>query len=307
MKSIAILTPSYRPDFHRLLELHQSILELTDDSVVHHVIVPQRDYELLRPLESRRLRIWVESEFMPNGFFATDGLAAFVQRSKVLPSMLRFSAINARHPWPPVRGWMLQQILKLSAAPRLGVDGVVVVDSDVVLVRRMDAGLFFRGDFVRFYEKPAGITPDMNRHVKWTHTAHKLLGLAEPENDSISDYIAGIVSWDPTLVTSCLYRIQEATGMAWATAIASQLHFSEFVLYGTYVRNFGRPEHRSYTENSALCHSYWEPRPMDDSRVGDFIDSFGASDLAVHIQSNSSTSASARARILSKLHDESRS
>ncbi|GAP56013.1 hypothetical protein AHiyo6_25780 [Arthrobacter sp. Hiyo6] len=52
MTSIGILTPSYRPDYDRLVRLHESVLEFTDESVLHHVIVPRRDLALFRELES---------------------------------------------------------------------------------------------------------------------------------------------------------------------------------------------------------------------------------------------------------------
>jgi hypothetical protein len=198
---------------------------------------------------------------------------------------------------------MLQQILKLAAAPSLGVDSVIIVDSDVVLVRQMEAELFFRGRTVRLYERPAAITADMNRHVSWTRAAHRLLGLPEPDAHVFPDYVAGIISWDPNLVRSCLERIQEVTGKTWATAIAAQLHFSEFILYGTYVRHFGDMQELAYAEATSLCHSYWTPTPMSGPLVTRFINSFGPPDVAVHIQSNSSTSEAVRNQVLTTLRN----
>jgi hypothetical protein len=306
MKTIAILTPSYRPDYHRLVQLHESLLEFTEESVIHHVIVPRRDLQLFRALESPRLRVWAEADFLPAGFFATDGVAALVQKAKFLPAMVRFSAINVRRPWPPVRGWVLQQLLKLSATPQLGADAVVVVDSDVVLLRPMATELFFRDRAVRLYEKPDAITADMDRHVMWTWAAHQLLGLPAPEATTHPDYVAGIITWDPKLVAACLDRIEEVAGKPWATAIGAQLHFSEFILYGTYVHHFGDRQQRSFTETSTMCHSYWEPVPLRGSRVERFIKAFELSDVAVHIQSNSSTSEAVCRHVLTTLRTEAR-
>lgn len=306
MNTIAILTPSFRPDFDRLVQLHESVLEFTDESVTHHVIVPRRDLPLFRALESPRLRVWAEADFLPAGFVATDGLAAAVKKLRFLPSMVRFSALNLRRPWPPVRGWVLQQLLKLSAGPKLGACAVVIIDSDVVLLRPMPAALFFRDETVRLFEMPNAITSDMDRHVKWTQTAHRLLGLPVPESGAHPDYVAGIITWDPELVTACLARVEKVTGKSWATAIAAQLHFSEFILYGTYVRHFGSKEQLSFTEPSTMCHSYWDPEPLTGSRMEQFIAGFGQSDVAVHIQSNSSTPEESTRQVLHALRTEAR-
>ncbi|WP_051628919.1 DUF6492 family protein [Arthrobacter sp. UNC362MFTsu5.1] len=304
MNTIAILTPSFRPDYERFVRLHQSVLEFTAESVVHHVIVPRRDLELFRSLASPRLRVWAEADFLPDGFIPTAGLAAAVKRVRILPAMLRFSALNLRRPWPPVRGWVLQQILKLSAARQLGCGAVVIIDSDVELLRTMSTDLFFKDGTVRLYEKPDAVTDDMGRHVLWTRTAHKLLGLPAPEPGARPDYVAGIVTWDPELLTGCLARIEAVTGTPWATAVGAQLHISEFILYGTYVQHFGTEQQRSFVEPSNLCHSYWEGGPLTGGRLEDFIARFGSSDIAVQIQSNSGTSNSTTRHVLDELRTE---
>jgi len=306
MNTIAVLTPSFRPDYKRLLSLHQSVLEFTDDSVVHHVIVPRRDLSLFRPHESSRLRVWSEADFLPAGFVATDAFAAAVKKIPFLPAMVRFSALNVRRPWPPVRGWVLQQLLKLSAGTKLGADSVVIIDSDVVLLRPMPADLFFRAGTVRLYEKPEAITAGMDRHRLWTQTAHRLLGLPAPDSTAYPDYVAGIVTWVPELLSECLARIELVTGTPWACAVGAQLHFSEFILYGTYVRHFASDQQRSFTEPTTLCHSYWDPAPLTEARAREFIADFGPTDIAVHIQSNSVTSEEITRHVLDALRTEAR-
>ncbi len=306
MTAMAILTPSFRPDYERLVRLHESVLEFADESVIHHVIVPRRDLALFRGLTSSRMRVWEEQEFIPAGFILTDRLAAIVKSIPVLPASIRCSAINVHRPWPPVRGWVLQQLLKLCASTKLGVDAVVIIDSDVALLRRVTPELFFRDGAVRIYEKPEAITAGMDRHVLWTRTAHRLLGLAAPEAGAHPDYVAGIVSWDPQLLTDCLDRIENVTGKPWATAVGAQLHFSEFILYGTYVRHFGSQRQRSFTAPTTLCHSYWDTSPLAGNGVAEFISGFGSSDIAVHIQSNSVTNEATTEHVLRSLRAETR-
>jgi hypothetical protein len=38
--TLAILTPSYAPDFDAFAALHRSVLQFTDPDVLHYVVVP---------------------------------------------------------------------------------------------------------------------------------------------------------------------------------------------------------------------------------------------------------------------------
>ncbi|MBT2567572.1 hypothetical protein J7I84_13865 [Arthrobacter sp. ISL-85] len=289
MNTMAILTPSYSPDLPSFIRLHESVLRNTGESTRHHVIVPKRDLSVFRAISSPRLDVWSESEFLPKGFVTTDGVAALWRRIPIAPRSINCSAINLQKPWPPVRGWILQQILKLSASTKLNCDAVVVIDSDVVLVRPMPVETFIRDGVVRLYEKPDGITADLSRHVLWTKTAYDLLGLPWRPQSTFPDYVGGIVSWDPQVLQGCLDRIQQVCGSDWASEVAGRLHFSEFILYGTYLRHFGTERQGSFGAASTLCHSYWSPSPLSEEDAETFVAAYPPEDLAVHVQSNSGT------------------
>lgn len=289
MKKIAILTPSFLPDFDGLKRLHESVVRFTEPATVHHVIVPRRDLGQFRQIRSARLCLWAEEDFLPRGFIATGGLSATGRRLHIIPRTLNCSALNLRRPWLPLRGWILQQILKLSAATRFDADAVVIIDSDVVLIRPMPAETFFRGESVRFYELAGAVTPDMPRHFAWTRTAHELLGIPWNKESSFSDFVGGIVCWDPAVVSACLHRIEEVAGTSWAAALSGKLHFSEFILYGTYVQNFGTEQQRAFVASHTLCHSYWSPVPLTGKSAEEFVSDYDERDVAVHIQSNSGT------------------
>lgn len=289
MSSMVVVTLSYRPDFERFERLHKSVLAHTPDSVMHCVIVPQRDYSLFSRLSGPRLTVWPEPKLLPKGFIATGGLSALAGKIPAWPGTLRCSAVNLRHPWPPIRGWVLQQVLKFAACTAVEADSVVIIDSDVVLVRDIETGDFQRSGTIRLYENPNAITADMERHMAWTHTAHRLLGLPAPGPAPHPDYIGGIVSWDPRIVAACLERVEQVAGCSWGTAIGRELHISEFILYGTYVAHFGTQAQQGFVRPQTLCHSYWKPSPMTEQDAQDFLAAFPAGDLAVHVQSNSGT------------------
>src|SRR5450756_1724421 len=96
----AIVTPTYAPDLPLFAELHQSVLKHTSESTVHHVVVSPRDLALFRQFAGPRCRVLTIQDLLPSTFIALPGRPLWVHR---------------RRPLPPVRGWVMQQVLKVAA------------------------------------------------------------------------------------------------------------------------------------------------------------------------------------------------
>jgi hypothetical protein len=307
MSTLTVLTKSYLPDIGGFERLHESVLRFTDPEVRHDVVVPGREvaaFEAVgRRLGSARLRVIAERELLPSSFVQTGMVARAVSRVGFLPAGARITAINRSRPWPPIRGWIMQQVIKLAAAAASETDVVVVIDSDVELIRPIDATTFMRDGVVRTYRRPGAITPDMVRHVEWSHTARRLLGVPDG-SPPFDDYIAGLISWDPDIVRRSTARVQEVHGQPWQTSIAGLLHFSENILYGTYLTTLATQVERSFCEDDTLCHSYWGTAPLQMSDVDAFVAGLKPSDVAVHVQSASGTSDAVLSRLLQELRRE---
>src|SRR3954471_11978090 len=121
MSTLAVLTPSFRGDARLFADLHASVLANTASSVVHHVVVPPSDLALFRQYEGPRCRVSSHREFLPRSFVSIPHASGL--------------AVHVRRPWPPVRGWIVQQIVKLAGTAAFDAQAVLVVDSDAVLVR----------------------------------------------------------------------------------------------------------------------------------------------------------------------------
>lgn len=282
--SLAIVTPSCAPDFTRFRRLHNSVLRHTGADVMHYTIVPPPDFEMFSSLASSRLTVLREPEVLPHTFLS----AARLSRILHLPRGYRVAAVNLRHPWPPVRGWILQQILKLAFVSTLEADVALMIDSDVLLARELSEGAFIKDGSVRHYRLPQGLNPDMERHLRWRATAQRLLNVAAPSPD-YADYIAGLVSWSPDVVRKMLGRVESELSRPWQTVVAAQLEFSEFILYGEYIAALGTPAEQAFESDQTLCHSRWDPSPLSMSAAEDFLATMPATDIAIHIQSNSET------------------
>src|SRR5262245_18641724 len=184
MTRMAVITPSYRPDFELCVDLNRSVLEFAPEYVTHQILVPRSDFALFRRLAGPRTHVRCREELLPPSF--------------VRMPFTEFS-LNLRWPFLPVRGWIEQQIVKLTSAATCTEDVVLLVDSDVVFVRPFRAETFVRDGIVRFYRLPDGVDSRLPRHVLWHQGARALLGVP-PASPPYADYISGMIACDPAIV-----------------------------------------------------------------------------------------------------------
>lgn len=273
MERMSVVTPSFAPDFELCKDLHRSILEYAPESVHHHIIVPRSDISLFQRLAGPRTHIRCEAEFLPRSF---------------VPMPLSKFTVNLRRPIPPVRGWILQQVVKLAAVAASEDDVVLLVDSDIELIRPFGVETFIHNKTVRFYRKPNEIDQRLPKHAIWHQVARALLGLKLPPPPH-ADYISSLLAWDPAIVRQMLARVATITGRPWATAIAGQLHFSEWTLYGVFVDEaLGAPAN-SFASDDSLCLAYWNDGPLSGQGAIDFLRRVRPTDVAAMISAKSRT------------------
>lgn len=265
--------------------LHESVLLHTSRDVMHYVLVPGCDVRRFSAIRSERLTVLRQLDVLPSNYLSMTRLG----RMPFLPRGFRVGALNLSRPWPPIRGWILQQQVKLAAASALDVDVVLMIDSDVVVARNISEAAFRTGESVRHYRVPQGVHTGMRRHLVWREVATRLLDLPSPSIDS-ADYNAGLVSWSPRIVRSLLRRIEEVSSKPWPTVVGSQLDVSEYFLYGEFLAAFGTRADLAFCSNRSLCHSSWETLTM--ATAAEFVDSIPADAVALLVQSNSDTSES---------------
>ena len=273
MTRLAVITPSYQPDFGLCEDLDRSVLENSPESVHHHIIVPRKDLELFARLAGPRTHIRCEADFLPSSF---------------VPVPFSKFTLNLRRPFPPVRNWILQQVLKLAAVATFDDDVVVLADSDIEFIRPFTPETFVRQGTVRFYRKPNAVDERLPRHVIWQRVARTLLGLPSVE-PPYADYVSSLLAWDPGIVRRMLSHVSNTTGRPWPTAVAAQLHFSEWTFYGVYVDHLIGAPANAFSSDNSLCHAYWDPVPLDAKRAAKFLGGVQAIDVAAMISAKSRT------------------
>jgi Family of unknown function (DUF6492) len=292
MARIAVITKSFAPDFELCVALNRSVLNNSPDMTQHHIIVPRSDLKLFGQLAGPRTHIRCEADFLPRTF---------------IPVPFNIT-VNLARPFPPIRGWIQQQLVKLAAVAASEDDVVLIADSDVEFFRPFTAKIFIRDGKVRFFCNPNQIDKRLPRHIIWHRVARALLGLP-PAEPPYSDYISSPLAWDPTIVRRMLARVTDTTGRPWPTAIAGQLDFSECVLYGVFVDGVIGAAANSFVSGDSLCLVYWEQTPLNAESAAHFIRSVRPTDIAAVIQSKSRTPLAVREATFAALraHDAHKS
>lgn len=278
MPELAVITPSFKPDAELFAKLHASVLECTPPDTVHHVIVPDHDLPLFAHHRGPRCRIWLSSEILPRRY-----------------RLVRTGFwVNMRRPWPPARGWVMQQALKIAVAGQLDADVVLLVDSDVVLVRPVSADTVSVGGTAYLHRLDDAVHAGMPRHIQWHRAARKLLGLPQATEPPLPDYVSSLNVWDPREVRAMQQRIEDVTGRPWMDAFTAELHVSEFILYGVFMDAGLGSATRPPLLDPLFCHNYWTGDALDADAALAFADKLPRQAVGMMISAKSHTTMAAR-------------
>ncbi|MEJ3405283.1 DUF6492 family protein [Rathayibacter sp. YIM 133350] len=283
--TMTVITPSYRPDRGLCADLAASVLAFSDESVNHRIVVPRRDLPAFASLSGTRTSVADAADYLPTTFLRVPGNNFWV---------------NARHPLPPIRGWIAQQIVKIQAVADCTADLALLADSDLEFVAPFSTQTFMAGSAVPLYRLAGGVTPDLPRHRVWHSVARRLLGLEPTDSTTLPDYICWPCIWQPALVRSMLARIEEVTAAPWSTAIGRELHFSEMILYGVYVEEIvGRQQAPVFTDD---MHCIVQPDEVafDADSMRRFLGTVGPNDVAVMVSARSGTPLDVRRSVMAE-------
>lgn len=270
---IAIVTPSFARDYDLCRALNESVLRFVPASVKHYIFVDRCDLALFRRIEGPRTVIAAIEEILPPGFF------------KVPFSKKWWLSISAQY---PAKGWLIQQLAKLSAPHVLKERVVINVDSDVRFIRCVDLALFESDGKTRMYRQPGGIVAGME-HVAWHRNICRLLDI-EPDELPMDDYVGNVISWDRRVVLDACARVEAVTGLPWHVAYTRGRKVGEQLLYGLYVDKVVGPQSAEiWIDERSWCHTYWGPQPLQEADVEPFVAALKPDDFAFSIAGYTAT------------------
>ena len=191
-----LITPSYAPDFDRCKVLCESVETYVTGIENHFLVVDRRDRGLFSQLESKRCSVIVKEEIIPSWLHRLPRSRKWWLSERTIP----------------VRGWILQQIVKLSVAEWSRADVFMFADSDVFFVRPFDARSTVVNDRVRLFRAPKKPEDYQDRrHNNWDHFAGNLLSLSEGKHSNF-DYISQLNTWRRDVLLLLLERVEQHTG-----------------------------------------------------------------------------------------------
>jgi len=276
-RDVGLITPSHRNDLERFAVLCDSIDRRVTGYQTHYVIVNDDDVPLFAPYSRPNRVILPASRLLPSWL-------------KLLPLVSR----KGRRIWwsfrsKPVHGWHIQQILKIAAVLQLPEQRFCIVDSDNVFVRPFDVGTYAGADRTPLYVDRAAISVDAPLHATWIRNCDRLLGADKATAFPADDYIGNGIVWDKLALRDMTRAIEGTVNNGWTQALCGARDFSEYLLYGYFVRNSPTHAATHRITTASLTNAYWEDIPLDLAAVTAMVESMRETQVALCIESFSRT------------------
>lgn len=269
--SFAIITPSYDKDFERCKLLVESIKKYVTQNVNHYIIVEEKDEQLFESLVDENINIILKEKILP-------------KRIIRLPFTVKGRNIWFNFKGKILRGWIIQQIIKIGIANFIDEDVLVYMDSDEFFVKKVNFNeSFVQNGMIRLFRE-TGRTEE-----KWDKTISKLLNV-RPKNCRNVNYVEHPVTWRRKNVLEMQKYIEKISGKSWIDTISDNWHFSEYQLYGNFVDNILKSNSLHYHDNNKLSLKHeWangiRPEKLNKNELKEFFSNISEQHISVMISS----------------------
>ena len=235
---VGFITSTFRGDLKRFRLLRAS-LDRFAPTIDHWVGVHTEDIELFRRSvpTSSRLHLLPTAELLTPRLERARVRSNFFHRAKWL-----WSLSKRMLPLGAFDGYLSQQLVKLELVRRSPVEHLLVIDSDVVMLRPTRPAELLaelvdaQGRAICF----ATAQPDAAAASQpWFRNARTLLGLSPwVADEPLYNYITWPVPMARSLVSALAAHLERLHGMGYQDAMAQHRTFSEFQIYGHFGRAF---------------------------------------------------------------------
>jgi hypothetical protein len=276
-KVVALVTPSHRNDIDRFKLLCESIDRHVTGYSHHYVIVNDDDMALFAPYNSARRIILPSCRFLPNWLRLVPRI--FLRKNRRLWWSFRYR---------PVHGWHVQQLIKIEAALTLPEQRFCIIDSDNVFFRPFDVATYAGADRIPLHVDPCAITAEAPLHSVWSRNCDRLLGHG-PTDFPADDYIGNLIVWDKAALQDMTSAIERISRKSWVAALCGTRSFSEYLLYGHFVRHSRQHSSSHQILSDGPSAGYWEKAPLSLAQLRAVVDTLPRSKVALCVESFSET------------------
>ncbi|WP_171208073.1 MULTISPECIES: DUF6492 family protein [unclassified Ruegeria] len=247
---IQFLTCSFRGD----LELCEVMCESTDrqaPEIRHLVAVPHRDVAMFRHLNNNRREVVASEELLPSGLLTLPIPRGRWRKWLGLSNHDQFLLPDGKM----TNGWIVQQVLKLSASASSSAEIVVHLDSDAALIKQFSRSHVASDDgAVRLFANPH--LGEREPQGSWHLAASQLLDLP-PTRYFGAGYIDQVVVWRKDRVRELVKHIEEVAGQSWQNLLMRTPQFSEYILYGVFCEHILGKASGHYPTDESLSLTCW--------------------------------------------------
>lgn len=269
MPSFAFVTPSYSLDYEYCRLLSSSINKHTPDSIPHYIIVPKIDKKLFSTLKTNRTHILIQDDFLPTWMF------------KIPFQTKWYFSLRT----PPIRGWIRQQLIKLSAHKFLQEDVLIYIDSDTFFIKDFDPTSLVKNGNV-----PLVCKPNFNKKLdKWRKVSNKLLNLSL-ESERCPNYIDQLVFWRRENIQKLNNYIESKSILTWWERLCWQISISEYILYGVFTDHVLGNKSGHYHDSTKRVGHYWGTKPLGEKELVSLKNDIKPGEVAVMVSAKSFTS-----------------
>ena len=221
-QSFAIVTPTFAPDFQHCQLLVESVERHVPESVKHYLIIDRLDEGLFAGI----LPWWLHQlPFAPKWWLRLRSL--------------------------PLRGWIVQQLVKLSVNTVVPADNYVFLDSGAMFVRDYDPASTIQDDKIPFFrEQKEEVRLSWN--TRWHQVAARLLGLPVQQSYDTNYEGNNPIYWRRENLTRLQRHIEQVTGKDWIVAVCRRPRMSEYVIYGMFVEHILKQDSGQYVTSNSL-------------------------------------------------------
>jgi hypothetical protein len=274
----ALVTPSYHLDYDICRILVDSVRRYVPPEVPHYLVVSEEDRDLFEAFTDSRTRVIVQEDIVPQRFWRVP----FAPTWRIHWGTL------------PVRGWIWQQLVKLSIANRIDADAYMILDSDCFFVRPFDPHSLAVGSKTPIFREQSDYCLTSADSQRWAEVARRLLRLPPFTRAYSTVYVCPWGFWRRDVLLKLHEHLTNGrSSTAWIRDIARNLTFSEYVLYGIYVENvLGLEESGHYGFDRKLCHEHWGTSPLSTAGLEAFRKGLSEDQPLVMINAKSRTKVS---------------
>jgi hypothetical protein len=268
---LALITPAFSKHLPLLEISAENVDRNSSSDIQHFVVVCRSEVPLFRRFGSQRRTIVAVEDILPKPAFR-------------LPFLIRGREVWLSERRRLIRGWIMQQAVKLCAPEITSADALLFLDTDVFFIRPFSADSFVKGGRVRLLAKPDG--GKLETHFSWHRTAAKLLGLP-PRDYFGADFIGNAITWRRDACIEMRDRMANVSGEHWFTAVTRQSRLSEYILYGIFAQEvLGIRDQRHFATNDELCLNSWDFMDDPGDRTQHLRERLRPNHIAINIQSN---------------------